>query len=310
MMPELHRLLVCPSCRGDFARAAIRLRCRDCGTGYEIVDGIPVLLPAQPGSPDVVKSGQATYFDNAVEEEFEITRPHGTPRLYRWLMEYKFQRGISELREIIADGTVLVVCAGSGMDAEFLSRSGGRPIALDLSVGAVHRSVERGRRYSIPIAGVVADVESLPFRDASIDVVYVHDGLHHLPDPLKGVREMARVARTAVSVNEPVDALATRFAVRLGLAVDTEEAGNRVARIALDAVTAELAAHGIHVVKSGRYIMYYAHRPGRVAAALSLRGVFPLMTAALLGVNRVAGAVGNKGFLQGRRLVDAAPTAE
>jgi ubiquinone/menaquinone biosynthesis C-methylase UbiE len=44
----------------------------------------------------------------------------------------------------------------------------------------------------------VADAERLPFPDRSIDVVYVHDGLHHLARPEAGLAEMTRVARLAV----------------------------------------------------------------------------------------------------------------
>ena len=78
---------------------------------------------------------------------------------------------------------VITICGGSGIDAEFLARQGASVIATDLSLGAVQRAVERGRRAELPIDAVVADAEHLPFADGSVDVVYVHDGLHHLYDP-------------------------------------------------------------------------------------------------------------------------------
>ena len=93
--------------------------------------------------------------------------------------------------------TVLTVCAGSGMDAEFLARSGYRVIAADLSLGAALRCLDRARRYNLDIAPIVADAEHLPFPDQSIGLVYVHDGLHHLQDPMAGLIEMARVASRA-----------------------------------------------------------------------------------------------------------------
>ena len=55
----------------------------------------------------------------------------------------------------------------------------------------------------------MADAERLPFRDASVDLVYVHDGLYHLERPWSRSREMARVARRAVSITEPAEASLT-----------------------------------------------------------------------------------------------------
>lgn len=47
------------------------------------------------------------------------------------------------------------------------------------------------------------DAEALPFEDASFDLVYTWEVLHHVPDPGKVVREMARVSRCWVVIFEP-----------------------------------------------------------------------------------------------------------
>ena len=86
-------------------------------------------------------------------------------------------------------------------------------------------------RYGLDYLVVVGDVEHLPVRTASADISYVHDGLHHLSDPAIGLRELARVARRAISINEPAEALGTALAVKLGVALEREDAGNRVARL-------------------------------------------------------------------------------
>jgi SAM-dependent methyltransferase len=299
--PLLRELIACPSCRHPLVVFERALNCGGCSVDYDVVDSVPILLPSSAEGASTLKQTQATYFDEEVDEEFEITRPHATPALYSWLMDYKFQRGVSDLTDLIQGSSALAVCSGSGMDAEFLARSGARTIALDFSLGAVLRSLERARRCSLPIEGVVGDVEALPFPDASVDIVYVHDGLHHLADPLSGLREMLRVARLGVSVNEPADALGTRLAVRLGLAVDVEPAGNPVARVSVERIASYVEAAGFEV-SSGRYVMYYKHHPGRVVAALSREWLFPLATLAFRGLNRMFGRAGNKSFVQGRRL--------
>jgi ubiquinone/menaquinone biosynthesis C-methylase UbiE len=91
----------------------------------------------------------------------------------------------------------------------------------------------------------VADVEQLPCADCSVDIVYVHDGLHHLSDPLVGLAEMCRVARRCVLITEPSRAAVTAIAVRLGIALDEEDAGNRVERVSAEQVSACLDEYGL-----------------------------------------------------------------
>ena len=307
--PDLLELLACPGCRqGALSSTEPKagngaLACGLCGARYPIRDGIPVLL----GSPSSERElRQAAYFDHDQADEFEITRPHGTPALYGWLLGEKFRRGVSELAPMLPGSTVLTVCGGPGMDAAFLARSGARVISCDISLGAASRARERARRFGVPIASVVGDAAHLPFADRSVDLVYVHDGLHHLERPGDGLAEMARVASRAVSVNEPARAAATALAVRLGLALEFEEAGNRVARLAPDEIAAELRSHGFRVLRAERYGMYYRHEPGRAARALSRRALLPLARRGLEAANRVAGPLGNKLTVQALR-GDGAP---
>jgi uncharacterized protein YbaR (Trm112 family) len=49
----LFDLLACPACQGSLSVDKRRLVCAECGRGYPIVDGIPVLIAEraeQPGS--------------------------------------------------------------------------------------------------------------------------------------------------------------------------------------------------------------------------------------------------------------------
>lgn len=287
-MTDLLSLLVCPACHGQLQLSVESARC-DCGTAYEVKDGIPVLF----GNPSEHMQRQAAWFDRNADDEWEVERPRRAPALYGWLLEEKFRRGIKGVD--LHGATVLAVCAGSGMDAEFLARAGADVVALDISVGAARRATERARRHGFDLLPVVGNVERLPFRDASIDIVFVHDGLHHLEEPLVGLVEMARVARYAVSVTEPARAALTHMAVRFGLALDHEEAGNRVARLAVSDVCSTLTARGFRIVSAERYGMYYRHEPGRVIRLLSAPVLFSLVTLLFRAANSAAGEwVGNK----------------
>jgi SAM-dependent methyltransferase len=253
-----------------------------------VEDGIPVLVAT--ASP--LSQSQAAWFDHEADSEWEIERPRGSPDLYGWLLQEKFRRAVDGVE---LDGrTALCVCAGSGMDAEFLARAGARVIALDISLGAVRRAVERARRHDFSLTPVVGDVAQLPFRDASVDVVYVHDGLHHLDEPMAGLAEMCRVARHVVCVAEPASAAVTAAAVRLGLALDREDAGNRVARMSTRALEAELRRHSFAIEHSERYAMFYRHTPGRLVRVLSRGALAGFAKLVFRLVNASVGRYGNK----------------
>jgi ubiquinone/menaquinone biosynthesis C-methylase UbiE len=135
---------------------------------------------------------------------------------------------------------------------------------------------ERARRFGLDLDVVVADAEVLPFADASVDIVYVHDRLHHLERPAVALAEMTRVACRGVSISEPARAFATSAAVRFGLADAREEPGNPVRRLTLDELTSELRAHGFRPVRPHRYAMYYRHWPGRAVRLLYSPSCCPL----------------------------------
>src|SRR6266545_2212214 len=284
MGEALERLLACPAClEGSLAGLPVphgdgKLTCRGCGEVYEVRGGLPILLP--PGSEETGahdeldhshKRRQAGWFDRSVAERFEIERPHGAPRAYRWLLGHKLDRAVAQLPPL-RGATVVDVCCGSGMEAEYLARRGARVLAVDLSEGAARRARARAARFGLEYLVVVGDAECLPVRSGAADVAFVHDGLHHLDDPLVGVRELARVARAAVSVNEPAAAALTRAAVGLGLAVKAE-----------------------------RYLLYYGHEPGHGMRLASKPGAYAAFRLAVAAANLAAGQLGNKLCLTGVR---------
>jgi SAM-dependent methyltransferase len=296
---QLGELVVCPICKTEMDWQADQIRCFQCARQFRILDGIPVvLIDEQLSSHDELehdhKANQSAYFDRGELAEFEIHRPRHTARLYRWLLQEKFRRSMSGVEPLLPGALALTVCGGSGMDADFLAQRGAHVIASDISLGAARRCRERSRRYGLAIIPIVADVECLPFRDKSIDLVYVHDGLHHLRRPMAGLAEMTRVASRGISITEPAEALLTTVAVRLGLAKEYEEAGNRVCRLRATDLKRALDSLGFDVVHTERYAMYYPHQPGRMFAMLSRPTVFQLVTWLWRLANFVSGRFGNK----------------
>jgi ubiquinone/menaquinone biosynthesis C-methylase UbiE len=301
-----HDLFVCPACHGSLTWSESAAECGGCDRRFESIAGHAALVLDRVDDHDEEhlhadhKHRQAAFYDRVEAEEFEITRPHGAPALYGWLLEQKLRRSIAGLPPLAKGSTVLTVCAGSGMDAEFLARRGFTVIAADISRNAVLRTAERARRFGLPIVPLLADIERLPFDDASLDLVYVHDGLHHLEDPFRGLLEMARVGRM-ISITEPARAAATAAAVRLRVSQDREPAGNRVYRFTVRELAGELRRRDFQIVNSQRYVMYYRHQPGRVFRLLSTRPMLPAARMAHHLANGMIGHWGNKLTVQAVR---------
>jgi SAM-dependent methyltransferase/uncharacterized protein YbaR (Trm112 family) len=293
--------LACPDCSDPgLTPASGGLDCTACGAHYPLVDGrIPVLTPHKrpggyPEAAETRRARQADFFDHEAKPEYEVTRPHGVPVVFGSLLVGKLRRGIQGLEACLSEGTALTVCGGSGMDAEYLARCGARVACADFSLGAARRADQRARRFGLELAPMVADAERLPCGDRSFDLVYVHDGLHHLEDPLGAISEMARVASRAVSVNEPAEAALTALAVRIGLAQNEEEAGNVVRRLQPEKVAEVLRSRGFEPLAAERYAMLYRHEPGPLYRLLSRPALSGVGLAALRAADRLLGRVGNK----------------
>jgi SAM-dependent methyltransferase len=93
--------------------------------------------------------------------------------------------------ESLKDRLVLDVGAGSGRHSYEAHRFGAKVIAVD-----VGDAIDVARR-NLPadVVTVQADAEDLPFADASFDLVMAIGVLHHLPDPRRAAKSLARLVR-------------------------------------------------------------------------------------------------------------------
>jgi 2-polyprenyl-3-methyl-5-hydroxy-6-metoxy-1,4-benzoquinol methylase len=122
----------------------------------------------------------------------------------RWLTE----RWVANLERVFAHvgrdpagppGRVLEVGCGEGVIAERLHRGFGEVVALDLPDAGLRADWRRhqGPRY------LHANAHELPFDDDQFDMVVAAEVLEHLPDPARGLMEMARVGRRHLVLSVP-----------------------------------------------------------------------------------------------------------
>jgi len=93
--------------------------------------------------------------------------------------------------------TFLEVGCGTALDSCLLmkQRPNARGVALDLSVRAVTLAKANATTMQFPLETLSADMTTLPFSDASFDLVFSQGVLEHFTDPAPAMAEQARVLR-------------------------------------------------------------------------------------------------------------------
>jgi SAM-dependent methyltransferase len=252
----------------------------------------PLQIPQE--FKDKQKVEQAKYFDEALDEEFEIERPFKCGALYEWSIWSKFERALSMLSFTVRGASVLEICCGSGMGTEIFAKAGCDVCGYDVSSGSIGRARERAKRHHFDAKFLVGDAEHLPFPDGAFDIVAVHDGLHHLPNPHLAIAEMVRVAKKAIVVIEPARSWLTRRAVDLKLALDYEEAGNYVYRLRETDVFDIARKGGFKRLSYRQYLLYYRHQPFKFARHIENPILLKIIKASFQLVSSITPRLGNK----------------
>ena len=102
----------------------------------------------------------------------------------------------SEIGDLPAGARVLDVPCGGGVALRGLRPGQGVDyVAADIAQAMLDRTGDAARDRGVDdqVDLRLADVERLPFDDASFDLVVSFTGLHCFPDPRRAVREMVRV---------------------------------------------------------------------------------------------------------------------
>lgn len=103
---------------------------------------------------------------------------------------------LAEAADLRADERVLDVAAGNGNASLAAARRFAKVTATDYVPQLLDKAAERARADGFDISFRVADVEALPFDDASFDAVVSTFGAMFAPDQVRTAGEMLRVVRS------------------------------------------------------------------------------------------------------------------
>jgi SAM-dependent methyltransferase len=130
-----------------------------------------------------------------------------SPRFYDWLAaayclgrDGKMRERTLELAGVTAGERVLDVCCGTGtlaLAAKQRVGSNGSVHGVDASKEMIVHAKAKAARRDAAVAFEVAAAQSLPFPDATFDVVFCSLALHHLPEEMRAgaIAEMQRVLK-------------------------------------------------------------------------------------------------------------------
>ena len=103
------------------------------------------------------------------------------------------------VRETVRPGDRVLDCAtGTGDLALAFKRTvgpSGEVVGTDFCAEMLARAPAKARRAGLDVRFEVADALALPFADASFDVASIGFGIRNVDDPVRCLREMARVVR-------------------------------------------------------------------------------------------------------------------
>ena len=180
-LSEHFGLLRCPECGGALSLDGDRLDCSR-GHAFPVIGGVPRLVAGAWGQAEsaLVAETSAAFGDQWVRlgENAGVAEADLSLHLPRALSLDVFR------------GDVLDLGCGMGRYTALVAKLGARAIGLDVS-----RAVDAAGRLCEDALFVQADIVAPPFAPGSFNVVYSFGVLHHLPDPLRGLRSAFGLVR-------------------------------------------------------------------------------------------------------------------
>jgi len=204
------KLLICPECRCDIDTY---LRCTNCNFLGKIQDEV-LYLHKEDYSWEACKKESLGWVN--IHKELNIYRenpdhyilPDGAPHLREFYKNVILHLNALYKQENFSGKTVLDLGSGSGWVSNKLAQKKANVISLDCNddifIG-LKRSKKLMEYFNTKYTLLIADMQNIPLKDNSMDVVLMVDSLHHFTNLNLLFKEIKRVLKkdgTFYALNE------------------------------------------------------------------------------------------------------------
>jgi ubiquinone/menaquinone biosynthesis C-methylase UbiE/uncharacterized protein YbaR (Trm112 family) len=281
MKTKLLNELSCPVCR----KSPLELRrdnkndklvCVSCNSSFHIKNDIPYLFVKTLGK-NKVKKHKKEEIDrfsklDCSENSILVNRPH----CYGTVENFLFYYTLNICRNFLGNvkgKRIIDVCCGGGADAEYLHNLGARITGVDISADYLKCALVRAKKFNLDINLVVGDAENLPFKSDYFDYGIIHCGLHHLPNPYDGIKELIRVSKKGIVIVESFNSIFTKLFIKLGISNETE-AGHPIYRFDKKTLINFLKENGLEKYNLKTFFIYTREEPLRIYSFLDNKYLF------------------------------------
>jgi SAM-dependent methyltransferase len=185
--------LACPRCGGSLSLEVSSgaldghvmrgsLECSSCKARYPLEQGVPRLLP-DPSDLSSEREHVAARFGYEWTRFCNFEYDEELASLQTWFEP----RRLEDLSGLI----VLEAGCGMGRHAVIAANHGAKAV-IGLDLGTAVQAAFQNTRHLPSVSIVQGDIYFPPFKDSSFDIAFSLGVLHHLPEPSRGFRAIAR----------------------------------------------------------------------------------------------------------------------
>ena len=215
---KINEFLQCPYCQGDVTLASTNASCKSCKRIFYGTDGVISLLKDSNAIIDAELSGVETldaksdinYEDEAFQRALSALPDAPRVGKYQKGENYFWEVAIGKgsfvkAKEMIGDHQIILEVGADFCWAAHALATGNTVIALDIN--GKHLAAAQSLVSKTWFARVQGDMNELPVKDNSIDVVISNAAVHHTGNLGHTIHEFARVLKKdgrLIMLREPV----------------------------------------------------------------------------------------------------------
>jgi ubiquinone/menaquinone biosynthesis C-methylase UbiE len=158
--------------------------------------------------------------------------------------------------------SVLETSVGTGLNFKYLPR-GVKLSGLDLSPEMLANCQANLRRWQMQADLYLGNAESLPFADATFDVVFHAGGINFFSDRAKAIREMIRVAKpgSLLLITDETEEYAKKVYENMPIASAYYRNRTEAVTTPIDLVPAEMQQIHLEMIKGGQFYVITFRKP-------------------------------------------------